>query len=53
MNKQKMTDDEVVKGLECCMVPSKCLECPYFKVPDCVDALMSDEYELIKKLRKV
>ena len=37
MNEKKLTDEEIVKALECCVKGETCTTCPYFiKGIDCV-----------------
>lgn len=36
MSKSRFTDDEIIKGMECCFGQELCSECPYEEFVDCV-----------------
>ena len=54
MEEKKLTDEEIVKALECCAVGRKCRECPYvIKKIDCFlwQMVESDLLDLIHRLQ--
>lgn len=54
MEEKKLTDEEIVKALDCCAVGRKCGECPYFiKKIDCLlgQRIESDLLDLIHRLQ--
>ena len=56
MNKQKLTDAEIIKVLECCITTETYGECddccPLRETNDCYSVLFKNSLELIKRLKK-
>ena len=53
-----MTDNEIVKALECCgklrydiQQPSVCVNCPYYNLDDCTFELKARAFDLINRLQ--
>jgi hypothetical protein len=46
-----MTDNEIIKALECCLKLSvkECPECPYYRKEDCSSTLIQDTLDLINR----
>lgn len=44
-----MTDNEIVKGLECCVTKEDCDGCPYDEINDCIKGHEEDILDLIKR----
>ena len=36
MSEKRFTDDEIIKGVECCFDQKLCSECPYKEFGDCI-----------------
>ena len=48
----KLTDNEIVKALECCKNDGIiCFECPYKKPNGCMEKLSADVLDLINRLQ--
>ena len=48
-----MTDEQIIKGLKCCLENGDCAECPYNggDIKDCIDSTTRDAYNLILRLK--
>ena len=48
-----MTDNEIIKALECCSIKHACSECPYTrnKGCDCINGILKDTFDLINRLQ--
>lgn len=49
-----MTDEEIIKGLECCSKDDgSCEPCPFWKIesPECIHALFKNTLDLINRLQ--
>ena len=50
MPNKKLTDNEIVKALECCKSDTAlCNECPYDKIGECIEKLCADSIDLINR----
>lgn len=48
-------ENEIIKGLKCCVIDDKCLGCPYFFIADghCQDKLFKDAFKLIERQKEI
>ena len=46
-----MTDDEIIKALECCRDNSRCYTCPRLGMNCCMNLLMRNALDLINRLK--
>lgn len=52
MPDKKLTDNEIIKALECCVKETHtCLECPYTEFGQCEFLVMKDALDLINRLQ--
>ena len=53
MSENKLTDNEIVKALECCRHDDYdyCEKCPYRKNKPCQESLIQDSFDLINRLQ--
>ena len=50
MPDKKLTDNEIVKALECCKSDTVlCNECPYDKIGECIEKMCADSIDLINR----
>lgn len=47
-----MTDNEVIKALECCLTHTKCEECPMNQKRNCMTELMKNALDLINRQKE-
>ena len=48
MKENKLTPEEIIKALECCIKPTRdCENCPYYKNDECFDMVKGDALNLI------
>ena len=46
---EKLTDEEIIRGAECCKDISQCKDCPYNDTTNCVVNLINDIYDLTNR----
>lgn len=48
-----MTDNEIIKALECCCIEHTCIKCPYIKNNKCgcINGILKDSLDLINRLQ--
>lgn len=44
-----MTDNEIIKAVECCTGNTKCCECPMFRTPNCMNKAFGYALDLINR----
>ena len=44
-----MTDNEIIKAVECCTGNTKCCECPMFRTPNCMNKAFDYALDLINR----
>ena len=44
-----MTDNEIIKAVECCIGNTKCGECPMFRTPNCMNKVFDYALDLINR----
>lgn len=44
-----MTDEQIIKALECCIYDTTCQECPYNELPECISVRHKNLLGLINR----
>lgn len=47
-----MTDNDIIKALECCIGNTNCGECPMFRTPNCMNKVFNYALDLINRQRE-